>query len=249
MTSATPLVSVLITVYNREKYLATAIESALAQTLHDIEIVVLDDCSTDASWVIAQHYGDDPRIRLYRNEENLRQFPTRNKIASLARGKYLKYLDSDDALLPHCLEMMAHMMERHPEAGMLLWSSERDSWYPFVLQPEQIYRRRFDKGQRLERAPLSTLLRRDIFLAAGGYSLKFPLCADMELIYRLARRHPAVYGPHGWFFIAFMRGRSFRRPATVLSSIQRKNTRFYSMLCANPTVHFSLQKKLGTWLG
>lgn len=227
--SQTPLVSVLITVFNRERYLATAIESALAQTLRDIEIIVFDDCSTDASWEIAQRYGGDPRVRLHRNEFNLGQFPTRNKIAALARGKYLKYLDSDDALLPHCLETMAHMMERHPEAGMLLWSSEGDPWYPFLLGPREIYRRRFWIGWRLERAPLSTLLRRDAFAHIGGYSLEYPLCADMELIYRLARDYPAIYGPHGLVFYRVHQGQVIN---TAIDSKSRHTAEEYGILFA-----------------
>lgn len=204
-----PLVSVLITVFNRETYLATAIESVLAQTLRDIEIIVLDDCSTDASWQIAQRYADDPRVRLYRNEENLKQFPTRNKIATLARGKYLKYLDSDDALLPHCLEMMAHMMECHPEAGMLLWSSEGESSYPFLLSPHDAYLRGFTLGRRFDRAPLSTLLRKECFESVHGFDTKWPLCADSEIIYRLARYHPVLYGPHGLVFYRVHAGQVF----------------------------------------
>lgn len=208
--SSDPLVSVLITVFNRERYLATAIESGLAQTLQDIEIIVLDDCSTDASWEIAQRYGGDPRVRLHRNECNLGQFPTRNKIAALAGGKYLKYLDSDDALLPQCLETMAYMMERHPEAGMLLWSSEGDPWYPFILGPRGMYRRRLHEGRRLERAPLSTLLRKDAFEKFGGFSLEYPLCADTELIYRLARYYPAIHGPRGLVFYRVHEGQVIR---------------------------------------
>ena len=204
-----PLISVLITVFNRERYLATAIESALAQTLRDIEIIVLDDCSTDASWEIAQRYGGDPRVRLHRNEFNLGQFPTRNKIAGLARGKYLKYLDSDDALLPHCLETMAHMMERHPEAGMLLWSSEGDNFYPFLLAPLDAYRRGFAFGARFDRAPLSTLLRKDCFDVVGGFDSRWALCADTEIIYRLARYFPVIFGPHGLVYYRIHPGQVF----------------------------------------
>ena len=200
------LVSVLITAYNREKYIKTAIESVLAQTYAHLEIIVLDDCSTDSSYSIAESYSFDARVRIFRNEKNLGQFQTRNKIASLATGKYLKYLDSDDALLPHCLEIMTHMMECYPEAGMLLWSSEGDECYPFELSPKEIYQRSFYFDQPMEHSPLSLLLRKDAFDAIGGFDLNYPLCADMELQYKMARYYPAVFGPRGLVFYRIHEG-------------------------------------------
>ena len=198
--NTSPLVSVLMTVYNREQYVATAIESVLAQSFIDFELIIVDDGSSDRSAEIIQYFVWDKRVRICPNDKNLGQFMSRNRAAELARGKYLKYLDSDDALLPHCLEIMTHMIEQYPEAGMLLWSSEGDDWYPFQLSPKEIYRRFFYHGQRLERAPLSTLLKKEAFDAVGGFDLGYPLCSDMEIICRMARYYPALYGPHGLVF-------------------------------------------------
>ncbi len=83
-----PLVSVLITVFNRECYLAAAVDSVLAQTMQDFEIVIVDDCSTDGSVDIARAYAArDPRIRFFRNDRNLGDYPNRNKAAGLATGR------------------------------------------------------------------------------------------------------------------------------------------------------------------
>ena len=114
----TPLVSVLMTVYNREKYLAEAIESVLAQRFRDFELIIVDDGSTDRSLEIARRYASEPQVRVYLNEKNLSDYPNRNRAAALARGRYLKYLDSDDLMYNHCLEVMTQQMERFPEAGI-----------------------------------------------------------------------------------------------------------------------------------
>src|SRR3977135_506019 len=94
-----PLVSVLLTVYNREPYLAASIESALAQTWGAFEIIIVEDRSTDGSVEIARRYERlDRRIRIVVNERNYGQFANRNHAASLASTPYLKFHDSDDVM-------------------------------------------------------------------------------------------------------------------------------------------------------
>ena len=113
-----PIASILTTVYNREKYIAACIDSVLASSYQDWELIIVDDVSTDASVAIAQSYEQkDPRIKVYVNEKNLGDYPNRNKAASYAKGKYLKYLDADDIIYPHGLEVMVHTMEQFPEAA------------------------------------------------------------------------------------------------------------------------------------
>src|SRR3989304_2942047 len=93
--SRTPVVSVLTTSYNREKCIASAIESVLGQTFSDFELIITDNRSTDATFEIAQSYArKDKRIRVIQNEANRGQFGNRNRAASLSQGQYLKYNDS-----------------------------------------------------------------------------------------------------------------------------------------------------------
>lgn len=113
-----PVVSVLMTVYNRERYLAAAIESVLNQTFRDFELIVVDDASTDRSVVIARQFEQDSRVQVYVNDQNLGDYPNRNKAASYARGKYLKYVDADDLIYPHCLGLMVEGMDAFPEAAL-----------------------------------------------------------------------------------------------------------------------------------
>ena len=112
-------VSILTTVYNREKYLAACIDSVLASGYQNWELIIVDDVSTDNSVSIARAYEKkDVRIKVYVNDKNLGDYPNRNKAASYAKGKYLKYLDADDLIYPRGLEVMVHTMEQFPEAAL-----------------------------------------------------------------------------------------------------------------------------------
>ena len=119
----TPLVSVLMTSFNRERYIADAIESVLAQTFTDFELVVVDDASSDRSVEIARAYERrDPRVRVVVNARNLGDYPNRNHAATLARGRLLKYHDSDDVMYAHCLDVMVSMLLSEPDAAFgLCW--------------------------------------------------------------------------------------------------------------------------------
>jgi glycosyltransferase involved in cell wall biosynthesis len=99
MSQTNPTVSVLVTVYNREAYLAACLDSILASTWQDFEVVVVGGRSTDGSVSVAENYAvRDPRIRFFRNEKNLGDYSNRMRAAELAKGKYLKYVDSDDLI-------------------------------------------------------------------------------------------------------------------------------------------------------
>jgi len=94
-----PLVSVVITSYNRQQWIAQAIESALQQNYPNLEIVVNDDCSTDNSVEVIKPYLNDPRVRFFRNEKNLGiALNYRLTFMELAKGDYLMNLGSDDYL-------------------------------------------------------------------------------------------------------------------------------------------------------
>ena len=112
-----PKVSVLTTVFNREKYLEACIESVLQSTFQDWELIIVDDQSRDNSVEIAQSYAEnDSRIHLHVNPINLGDYPNRNYAASLAKGKYIKFLDADDLIYPNGLEVMVKTMEEYPNA-------------------------------------------------------------------------------------------------------------------------------------
>jgi glycosyltransferase involved in cell wall biosynthesis len=131
-----PTVSVLMTAYNRAKYIGVAIESVLASTFRDFELVVVDDGSTDGTQNIVKGCAArDSRIRFHQNDTNLGD--CRNRAASLARGKWLKYVASDDYIYPHGLEVLVSTMQRFPEAGYGLCSFPAlpNTPYPVRLSP------------------------------------------------------------------------------------------------------------------
>ena len=93
-----PLVSVVITTFNRAQYIVKAIDSALAQTYKNLEIIVLDDCSHDNTPQILSEYSrKDNRIKIFRNETNLGVAKNLNKGVGLSQCKYIAILDSDDS--------------------------------------------------------------------------------------------------------------------------------------------------------
>ncbi len=112
--SASPKVTVVIPVYNREKYVGEAIESILEQTFSDFELLVIDDGSTDKSREVVRSYYD-PRIRLVCNESNEGIPRTRNKGIQFVRSEYLAFLDSDDWAYPKRLAKQVAFLDRHPD--------------------------------------------------------------------------------------------------------------------------------------
>ena len=107
MTIDSPKVSILIPVYNRAQYLSACLFSALRQTLQDIEVIIVDNCSDDGTWQLCLDLqASDSRIRVYQNQKNIG--PVRNwmRCAELARAPFSKLLFSDDLLEPNCLLTM-----------------------------------------------------------------------------------------------------------------------------------------------
>lgn len=199
-----PLVSVLMTVYNREKYIAEAIESVMASTYQNWELIIVDDKSKDNSVAIAKKYeAKDKRITVFINEKNLGDYPNRNKAASQAKGKYLKYVDADDMIYPYGLEQLVYYMEQYPKAGYGLCSLEQDKdlIFPFQLSPQEAYLRHYIQNKQIfHKAPLSAIINRKAFKNINGFSGKQHL-GDFELWHILSQEYPVVLMPHGivWY--------------------------------------------------
>ena len=202
MQNKNPTVSILTTVYNREKYIAACIESVLASTYQDWELIIVDDVSTDTSLAIAKSYEKkDSRIKVYINEKNLGDYPNRNKAASCAKGKYIKYLDADDIIYPHGLEVMVHTMEQFSEAALGISQKvvEDVKPYPFVMQPKETFIREFLMRGVLGLGPTGTIIRRDAFDKLGGFT-GTRYIGDTELWYKLALTYPVVKMVDGLIF-------------------------------------------------
>ena len=113
-----PLVSILIPTYNRAKYLADAIDSALVQTYKNIEIIVHDDASTDDTQGLLKKYFD-PRLHIIRTKKNHGMLGGWNYIVNKAKGEYIKFLASDDLLEPTCVQELVAKAIKNPTAAII----------------------------------------------------------------------------------------------------------------------------------
>jgi glycosyltransferase involved in cell wall biosynthesis len=189
-----PLVSALVTVHNREAILRETVKSLQNSTIANFEIILVDDKSSDASWeVCTQLQNEDPRIRAYRNPENLGDYPNRNRAASFATGRYLKYLDADDLIYPHSLQIMVEAMEAHPEAAVAMSVNVIDppTPYPECITPAEFFARHFLQRSPLGAGPSAAMIRRTCFESVGGFSGE-QFIGDTELWLRLAENWPII---------------------------------------------------------
>jgi len=196
-TFSSPLVSVLMTCYNREDYVSEAIESVLASTYSNFELIIVDDCSTDKTVEIVKDYEkSDSRIKVYQNEVNLGDYPNRIRAASYANGKYLKYLDSDDIIYPHGLAVMVDAVDQCQGLcfGLSAMASE-EAPFPIFLTPNQSYKTHFyGKSDLFGRAPGSAIILTSLFRQVGGFSGKKNV-GDHELWLALAKYGTLVLFP------------------------------------------------------
>ena len=170
--SQPPSVSVVLTAYNREHYIAESIESVLAQSYRDFELLIVDDASSDRTAAVIESYArTDPRIRMEVNDRNLGDYPNRRKAAGLAHGRFLKYHDSDDVMYRHCLMAMVEPLEAEPRAAFALSGSRH--WpggpCPMLLTPALAYEREFLGSGLFQLGPSSALFRTDLFRSLGGF--------------------------------------------------------------------------------
>ncbi len=119
-----PLVSVIMTAYNSEKYIEDAIKSILNQTYRNLELIIIEDVSTDGTLQVIKQFSDD-RIRLYCNEKNSGTLYGMQRGMSVANGKYIAILDSDDISFSSRIEKQVSFLQTHPE--VLLCATKADN--------------------------------------------------------------------------------------------------------------------------
>jgi glycosyltransferase involved in cell wall biosynthesis len=212
-----PRVSVLLTAYNRAPYIGSSIESVLAQTLGDFELIITDDRSSDGSVDIAEAYARrDSRIRLFRNERNLGDYANRNHAASLATGEFLKFHDSDDVLYPPCLEAMVSLLSAAPTAGFAL--SSNCAWpggpVPMLSPPRLSYQREFLGFGMFNAGPAGALFRTDIFRALGGFE-DHGAASDTIFWLRACAKYAVLLLPADLFWYRVHSGQSLQSDAAA----------------------------------
>lgn len=188
------MVSILMTSYNREDYISEAIESVLASTYKEFELIIVDDCSKDRTVEMARKYeAADRRVKVYVNEYNLGDYHNRNKAADYATGKYIKYIDSDDLIYPHGLEVMVRAMERFPLAGLGIIgrNNQESNPYPILLSPLDSYRKHFFGNGLFDTGPTGLIFRAEAFKSIGRFSGK-RFVGDTEINLRLSANWSVV---------------------------------------------------------
>ncbi len=195
-----PLVSVLMTAFNREQFIAESIESVLFSTYTNFELIIVDDGSKDNTVKIARSYGEkDGRVKVYVNEQNLGQFPNRNKAALYAKGKYIKYLDSDDKIYDWGLAYCVEMMEKYPGAGMGIFKLKKEIKHEYLSSGEAININYFNK-QILDIGPSGTILKRSAFEEVGNYKADYGVPSDMYFNLKMASSFPIVLLEKEFFY-------------------------------------------------
>jgi glycosyltransferase involved in cell wall biosynthesis len=184
----TPLVSVIIPVYNGERYIVQAVESALRQTFTNLEIIIVDDGSTDRTQQVLQPYFD--RVR-YIYQENQGVAAARNIACQLAQGEFLAFLDADDYFLPSKLEKQLACFDHDPALDMV-----QTGWLMVDETGKDISEMKpWQQAPKLDLEsfiifkcvrPSAMMLRRKWWEKLGGFNDNFPLAEDLDFALRLA---------------------------------------------------------------
>ena len=183
-----------MTSYNRERYIEESIKSVLDSTFQNFEFIILDDASTDNTWNLILEYAKfDHRIKAFQNDQNLGDYLNRNMAASYAKGKYIKYVDSDDLISKDALALLVKQMEENPSAAFGL--SADQAWIERnkikLLSPSDLFNIFIFEGKLIGSSPTGSIIRRDIFEIVGGFSGK-QFIGDTELWLRLASQYNAI---------------------------------------------------------
>ena len=213
----TPCISVLLTSYNREDFIAEAIESVLGQSLTDFELIVSDDHSSDRTVEIVNAYASrDSRIRVSVNERNLGDYSNRKRVAGLAQGRFLKDHDSDDVMYRHCLSTMFEPLEAEPRAAFALTGPA--GWpggpSPMLLTPRLAYEREFLGSGLFQMGPASALFRTEAFRELGGFP-EVAYSGDYLFWLRACATVNVLLVPGDLFYYRVHAGQEIAKPASV----------------------------------
>lgn len=193
-----PLVSICIPVYNGADFISDAIVSAISQTYTNIEIIVIDNKSTDCTVDIVRSFQDD-RIRLVLNETNVGAVANFNKCLKEATGKYVKLLLADDLIYPECVEKQVSVLELPGHEGVVMACCKRDIFFDSgrrlmrrgflrangVLCGCSAIRKSLRSGGNLIGEPSAVLVRSSLLREVEGFRESTNFVVDLDLWCRL----------------------------------------------------------------
>ena len=181
---SSPVLSIVMPVYNRERYITASVKSILSQTFSDFEFIIVNDGSTDKTKEIIENFKDE-RIILISNESNKGIVYSRNKGLSVAKGKYVGMFDSDDTAFPNKFEEQINFLTDNPDIGMV------GSWVKHIDENGTILKNKWKLKAKSKFIPAIMLFRnyfvqatvviRKEAIPADGYSDGFDIVEDSKM--------------------------------------------------------------------
>ena len=248
MMSSAPLVSIVIPCYNQGKYLARTIDSALAQTYSNVEVVVVNDGSTDDSAKVASHY---PQSR-YLAQGNRGVAEARNSGFNLSRGEFVQFIDADDCLTARAVESHLTCFGTHAEAGFVVgdiewidengrcfgqgnWPVITGNFYEALLKVNHVAN------------TIAVMFRRHVLETIGGFNGFFSPAEDYELLLRAARQFPSAH--HSAVVAQYRRHltNTSRKGAVMLKAMNRVVVAERPFVANSPRLAAALRKGDEHW--
>lgn len=200
---ARPSVSVVIPAYNYGRFLGQTIESILSQSYAHLQVVVVNDGSTDDTAEVIHRYQAEPRVRGHTQTNQGTMIAMNNGIA-FSQGAYLAFCGSDDVWNPEHVERLKEEFDRHPEAGLVFDNAEyfRDQTGERCGQVVPEKKAKELSGQQVLLRDIflhnwitncTFLVRREVFERVGLFEPKNDLLGDLHLIYRIAAHYPIYF--------------------------------------------------------
>ena len=202
---SSPLVSIIIPVYNREKLVVETIASCLAQTYPHVEIIAVDDCSKDGTFAMLESMAaNEPRLRVFRSAVNMGLCITRNIGASHAQGDWIWFLDSDDLLMPNAVEtLLAACLSR----GVRMALSGECGFWDHELEEVRKRQAAFSPvvPASVPVVPLwgywpakgfsftGVLFSRDLYVNSGGFRPQLGACDEADMCFKFLLREPDLH--------------------------------------------------------
>jgi glycosyltransferase involved in cell wall biosynthesis len=195
-----PSVSIGVPTYNGARYLRQSVESVLAQTFKDFELVLIDDLSSDDTRVIAEEYArKDPRVSAVRNSKTLGLVANFNRCIELTKGRYVCVWHQDDVMMPQNIEKKVALLEANPQVGfvhsnvlmiddlgqVLSEHWESDSTRDYVCSGREFFIRMIEPGKNYVCCP-SVLARRECYERLGNFRGELYFTCDWELWMRFS---------------------------------------------------------------
>jgi len=248
-----PLISICIPTYNGHKFLKMCLDSAIGQTYKNIEIIVVDDGSTDDTWeIVAAYASKDTRIRLSRNGKNIGLVPNWGCCIERSTGEWIKFLFQDDALAPDCIEIMVNALspeDKIVSSGRRLILDESldeatkkysinetltferlgiisDS--PVFVSPQKIAV--FTVGNLTTNfigEPTVIMFKKEVMKELGGFNLDLIQICDLEYFLRIACNYGIKYVP---------KPLTYFRVHTGSASTSNVSQRMFSMMYMDPII-------------